>query len=646
MKIEISKPKSIKVRGELRLINNNEGWVSINNKYAIKLKKIKNDFIISVYKRLPNDRPKRITSGTWNNGLFIELMSIHFNDADSQEDIDLLRDAISYYIAQWDAIVEEEMEREEAEIILSGHVKVVPKIISDKENLIHGVARLLVDELHAAVLRQETGGDLENLGLFCYNGKAWVPCEERARHFVGSILTDLQKRKIKNTDMREIEARVGLLNSRIVTQETAPSLSFENGVLNLECFLLKRDFEKCMRPHNPDIWVFHHIPHELNIDLIKEAKKGLEVYIPPRTPGDVVGLLKQLSPGAYEILRSFAWFEDISEEHLTKRVAFLLEMMGRGLYPGYRLQGAVVGIFKNIFWLLGPPNTGKSTFLTSFMGDQVLGRHNYAVVDLATLGSKDKESVRREIGKLHRLNPLVVYHLDIGKRTPVSDWSVIRSISGGDVVEGRLLYGDSFDTYPHYKLYLSSNDPPRIHEEGAAKDALMSRFKVFEARHVFMEDAPLTNLKERDIEAVILISLYALGIVYDTRSYSFTGIKDVEDALNRYTYPSYRVVMELVEQGRLVFGEGLSITSSELFNLSVEYVNELRKKYGFDESEEAEVEISEDHRRWLSIKYSLPDQSQFTKDLKKTLIKHGVRAVKRGNITVFKGIGIPRRGLF
>jgi hypothetical protein len=586
-------------------------WVAL-------VKKFKNGLEITVYMK-GND-------GNLSRSIYYLNDPAEIINLDLRDDI---KSGISVGLQMW----EERTRREEAEI-LTNSIPVIPEKISEKELLSYWIANAFIARYGATGLKYKVHGLIVDAGIYCYD-KAWYNCEEMLDLWLNELLTESQKMKFTKSVREEVKNKIRILNPKIIDISNNVLLSFENYVLNIECFISTGDFRRCVRSHSSDLYVFHHIPHQLNLELIDEVRKGLEVYIPPRNGDEVLKMLKGLSPKVYEFLRSLTYFKNIDPTLHESRVLFLLEMFGRGLIPGYNLFGSIVEVFKNIFVVLGPGNTGKSTMLRNFYGDLVLGERNYSLINLGKLGSSDHDLKEREAGKLYKKNPLVVMHLDLDKHCRIYDWGIIRQVSGGDPIPARILYHDSFDYRPAWKMYISTNDPPPINLEGAGKEALLNRIKAIEFKNIFRDSLNIKSLfNERDIEALIITSLYAIKLTYDRGQYSFTGIRDVEDVLDRYTYPEYRVVMELVEVGRLEFNPVREIYSKDLYNICVEYVNELKKNLG-NEADEEEFEK----------RYSLPSQEVFTKNLKRKLAKYGVKTVSDGPYTVFKGIGLKREGM-
>ncbi|MEM4003957.1 MAG: hypothetical protein QW836_10255 [Ignisphaera sp.] len=548
---------------------------------------------------------------------------LEIQNLDIEDDI---KSALSVAFTQWS----EYMLKLEAAIAMRD-VKTLPNI-TDRDMLTYEVASTLIKIYRIARIKVRVLGSISDLGFRCYDDKHWTPCEDMLENWIGRLLYGPQVAKVGRQFVEDVKVKIGVMNTKEV-EGYRPLLSFDNCVLDIEKFLTTGDIKNSTIPHSQDLYVFHHIPHQLNLDLLEEIRKGLEVYIPPKKPEEILTIVKTMSPRFYELLRDITYFDGVDPKIHESRILFMLEMIGRGLVPGYTINNTIVPAFKNIFVLVGRKDTGKSTFLKQFFGDTILSEANYEMINMGKLGNRNPDEAEKALGKLARKNPLVAMHLDLSKRTQIYDWSIIRQVSGGDPVPARRLYRDSFDYRPHWKIYISTNDPPAINEDGPAKEALLGRFRVIETKNKKVREKPLPKLDEKDVEVAIIASLYAIKRVYDVGEYSFTGINDIEDVLNRYTYPEYNIVMEMLEVGRLKLDKTLEISSTDLYQECMAYASKVKEMYTEEDEEE------------LERLYSLPDQAIFTKRLKKLLAKHKIKTVKRGPYTYFKGVGICGRTL-
>ncbi len=612
MSIQVARPKTIEIKADIIPVNKKEIWVQFKD-LAIYIRKGKS-FEINIW----GYRNGKITLvGTFKLDSPFDISTYDIDDE--------LKNAILYVIEHWDFLQQQKV----AEIILSARIRAFPSRISEKERLAREIALKLIEEYNAASISIRYD-KLYDHGVHCFRDGVWIPCEEELKNKIGELLHPYQKPKVTREVVSEVLANQIRLERNIEIDGTTirPIIAFKNLFFDWERFLETGDLEKSLLEPDPTLFVQHRIPHYLNLELLKEVRKGLEIYIPPTSTKDILRILRELSPGTYNLLESWAYFEGINKDLLESRIAFLLEMIGRAMFPGYHAFGSIV--FKDVFLLLGPTDSGKSTFLQDFMGKTILGEENYKPVRLRYLGTDNEETLWKTLADLY--NVLAVLALDVGKREKVSDWSVIRDISGGSAVTARRLYKNPFKYQPAYKIYISSNDPPPINETGVAREALLSRFKVIEFKNIFKKgELELKKLlSEQDIEVIIIAALYSLRLVRQRKKYSFTGIADVESIILEYTYPEYKIVRELIEVGKLKLDPTLRISSSDLYQLCFEWLREKR----IEEEEE-----EEDKK-----KMELPSQSAFTKRLKKLLARYGVKTVVAKGKTYFVGIGEPVKG--
>jgi hypothetical protein len=307
-------------------------------------------------------------------------------------------------------------------------------------------------------------------------------------------------------------------------------------------------------------------------------------------------------------------------------------MIGRMMIPGYRLFGKLV--FKDLFVILGPPDTGKTTFALNFMGEAILGKENIYIAELSRITSNDVEEVERLFGVAEHALALITP--DVDRRQRVGTWSHIRNVSGGGAVEARRLRENPYWYYPPFKIVIDANDPPQLNAEGYGRDALISRMKIIEFLNKnFKNMIASISLKEEDIRAIIFLSLYAIRRVYIQSSYSFTGVVDPEQVWRRYSEPSYAVLLEMISSGILELNPTLTIESKELYRLMVEYIKaKAVAELGEDATED---DIQKHVNKYLPFK----DQREFTNWADGVLVKMGVRISKKSP-RVYHGIGVGK----
>jgi hypothetical protein len=582
---------------------------------------------LTVYSVDDSGSPKKLVDATLSMEKLGDLDGV-------PEDV---KSGISYALSECERLLDEE----EARIALS-RVPIVPRRVSERSPLAEFLARTFIEEFGAVALFYRTGRGRSFGGVFCFEDGIYRECEDWLRTQAARFLTNLQRLALSRGLLDEVlEVRIPSYNQVEVSSSRKPLVAFSNGVFDFESFMVYGDLERALKPFDRSLFVMHRIPHDLNIELVKRGREGLERYIPPRSCEDVLAVLSTLSPKSYELLRTWASFNGVSEELLQSRICFLLEMIGRALFPGYSLFGSIV--FKDLFVVVDPPDAAKTTLLARFMGETILRNDNWRVSSISSITTRDPEDARRVFGSLY--NVLAVVVPDVSRNDRVGTWSWVRSISGGDPVEARRLRENVFSYFPDYKFYIAANTLPPIREEGDSRVALLRRAKVIELKNVITEpEVWLDRLSKEDLEATIIASLYALRLVYLRRgSYSNTGIASVEDLWLRYSEPVFRLIMELVEMGRLKLDPNLSISTEDLYSIVTEYsmekAREMLERGELEDEGDEESAIRRQDANWLGA-----DQSVFTRKAKKLLAVLGVK-YDRSSGRRFKGIGLPRREL-
>jgi putative DNA primase/helicase len=163
---------------------------------------------------------------------------------------------------------------------------------------------------------------------------------------------------------------------------------------------------------------------------------------------------------------------------------FLQRLVGYSLY-GHQPEQVFAFLF-------GPGRTGKSSFIKAIAG--ALGSyHRWASFETFLLqrGSRDAASASPDLARLARARWVSAVevghgaHLDAGR---------IKSISGGDTITARVLYGSEQEFVPVLSLWLSANDRPKARVDD---DALFRRLVPIHFRHQVPEEDVDATLEDR-----------------------------------------------------------------------------------------------------------------------------------------------------
>jgi len=162
-------------------------------------------------------------------------------------------------------------------------------------------------------------------------------------------------------------------------------------------------------------------------------------------------LITKLAPVEFDAKAPAPTWESFLREIMdgdAEKISFLRRAVG------YSLTGDVS---EHVFFLLhGTGANGKSTFLETLrfvFGDYA------AQTEFSTFLATKNGGVRNDIARLRGARIVTAVESDAGRRLAEN---VLKSLTGGDVVAARFLYSEYFEFRPAFKLWLATNNRPRI----------------------------------------------------------------------------------------------------------------------------------------------------------------------------------------
>ena len=220
----------------------------------------------------------------------------------------------------------------------------------------------------------------------------------------------------------------------------------------------------------------------------------------------------------------------------------LLEMAGYTLLPTCYLQ--------KFGFLYGRPGSGKSVFLDLLV--ELVGGENHTSVMLSDTVKDSKRSHLQ--GKLLHTNG----DLDPKVTIPVG---TLKSLTSGDIISARVLYGDTFNMRPTTTLWTASNSLPTVADFKAIKRrvALIEFAKEIPA---VRQDKQLIEKLRAELSGILNKALEAFSAVL-TRNGVFTepeNTKNLFDLWNESADDLTGFVNECC-----ILGEDQSVTSGELY---------------------------------------------------------------------------------
>ena len=122
---------------------------------------------------------------------------------------------------------------------------------------------------------------------------------------------------------------------------------------------------------------------------------------------------------------------------------------------GYTLSGSIKE--QVVFILFGEGNNGKSVFVDTL--ENALGDYAITVPVEVLMEKKNRNNVETTIARIKAARMIHASENDVDDKI---NEGLIKQITGGEKVIGRFLFGNQFEYYPEYKLWLSTNNKPRI----------------------------------------------------------------------------------------------------------------------------------------------------------------------------------------
>ena len=173
---------------------------------------------------------------------------------------------------------------------------------------------------------------------------------------------------------------------------------------------------------------------------------------------DPADLITKLCPVDYEPEATFPMWEDFlwqAMDNFPELVGFLQRAVG------YCLTGLTSE--KKLFFIHGPKDTGKSTFLEAVKA--VFGDYGHTTSFETFLRRDHAGGVRNDIAQLCGARLVVSNEVEDGKRLAEG---IVKTLTGGDTIRARFLYSEGFEFIPQFKLFLAANHAPRVDDRDAA----------------------------------------------------------------------------------------------------------------------------------------------------------------------------------
>lgn len=205
-------------------------------------------------------------------------------------------------------------------------------------------------------------------------------------------------------------------------------------------------------------------PMDLDTDpwLLNVANGTLDLRTGDLCPHQRADLMTKIAPVVYNPdARHPVWEQFLAD--VTGANTDLEQFLARAV--GYSLTGSTAE--EVLFFVHGPAATGKSTFIAAI--EATLGDYS-AHADFETfLARQGVGGPRPDIARLAGARFVNSVEVDDGAKLAEG---LVKTLTGGDIITARFLFGDDFEFRPQFKLWLAANHAPRV---GHGDDAIWRR---------------------------------------------------------------------------------------------------------------------------------------------------------------------------
>jgi P4 family phage/plasmid primase-like protien len=375
-----------------------------------------------------------------------------------------------------------------------------------------------------------------DLGLHCFDGKRYRPCEKDVESMIQYLydLFEVDKKGLRYTIlykeiMKMIEDR---LRERISYDPS--SISFENCVFNWDNLLCE--------PHNPEKIVYHHIPHEIDTDLLNNLlNNNTEIN---------EDLINKYVPKTLKVFKEWA----------GEKWILLFEIIGFLLYPRPYKKFVILTDQEG-----KTGDTGKSSYL-KYLG-KILGSENFTSIPIQAF--QDPIESRFLIGQIYR--KLANIYADLPKGV-LREFGLIKMLTGEDYIMIDRKHREGFKWLPYTKHIFSANELPPL---GEIDMAFMNRVLIVEFKGLFTEKKRFEELYDEikdEIPKIIAIGMTLFNNVLKKGSFSFENTP--EDAKNLWLSKSdsvYAFMNWLKIGGALIENKDGRIPINDLYPYYTKY---------------------------------------------------------------------------
>lgn len=190
---------------------------------------------------------------------------------------------------------------------------------------------------------------------------------------------------------------------------------------------------------------------------------------------------------------------------------------------GYSLTGLTSE--QCLFFLYGTGANGKSTFiqvLTVLLGDYSSNTQP------DTFMVKNGGGISNDVARLAGKRLVVTTELEDGKRFAES---LIKSLTGGDTITSRFMYGEYFEFNPEFKIWMAGNHKPVIRGND---DGIWRRIKLIPFSNTVAKEDRDSHLQDKLSNELSGIFNWALEGCLEWQDSGLGGCSSINDATTEY----------------------------------------------------------------------------------------------------------------
>lgn len=157
---------------------------------------------------------------------------------------------------------------------------------------------------------------------------------------------------------------------------------------------------------------------------------------------------------------------------------------------GYSLTGSMT---EQCFYMCyGGGANGKSTFLNTIQ--RILGDYADTLKGSSLMVKRNDDGARGDLAKLKGKRFVIASELNDGQ---TFDESLIKALTGGDIVPVRYLYGEEFPLIPQFKLWIGTNEKPKVKGTNLG---IWRRVRLIPFHYTFKDEEKDPDFYEKFIE--------------------------------------------------------------------------------------------------------------------------------------------------